>query len=254
MTPITVLPCTIALPGRYQLSLSGSAVYFNGNQTPPVHPITITANDVCLDFNGNSIINLGGGPTTQVKGVYVASNLINIKICNGVLRGFFYGIHFDDRTYQRSITIEKMLIQNSTFRGIVATGGYNHIRDCVIEGVSGCTVHANAYCMGIECLGQTLIERNTILEVYGTGTGEGVPVSCTDYGINSLVRRNWIANRDSNPNTWGIWVGGNSHCFAVENSIINMAHGLAYSTATGGQRDNEFIQCGVNIVGNPDNL
>lgn len=240
MPTITSLPYTISAPGKYILDISGSAVYYNGT------PITITANDVCLDMNGCSLINSGGGNNTTNKGIKVTSNLSNIRIKNGTLRGWFYGIHFEDNTYSRDVTIEDMLIQYCTFRGIVATGKYNIIRNCIIENITGCTVYPDAYCMGIECTGQALIENNKIYEIYGVGSiGEGVPISCTDQGVNTVIRNNLIMNRQlANGHTYGIWVGGASVAYCLDNMLFNCDHGITYSSPTqGGYRNNTFVNC-----------
>lgn len=231
-TIINTLPVTISYPGNYKLGVGG---YFTST------PITITANDVQLDMDGQTIVCYTNA-NTQAKGVYIASNLTNVSVKNGTIRGFFYGVHFDDLTYSRSCTIENLTIQNSTFRGIVATGAMCVIRKNQIQSVSGTTVFPEAYAMGIECLGTAVIQDNIISEVYGTGTGEGVHISSSDYAKNTIISGNILSNVNMSDHTYLMWIGGVSVAHIFDNILIGGKHGVTANApnVTGSVGKNKF--------------
>lgn len=244
-TVITSLPYTINSPGTYILDTSA---YINSNG------ININANDVTLDLNGNSIVRYGALNNTN-KGVYISPNLTNIKIKNGTIRGFFYGVHFDDTSYQRTFYLDSVNIQDCTFRGVVATGKFNFISNCLINNISGTTVYTNPFAIGIECTGTAIIENNRILEVYGTGSGEGVHISSTDHGYETIINNNYCVNKNFNNHTWSIWVGGDSQAFVTNNIISNAENGISFSSTTsGGYKNNIFYNCTNTYVVNSTNV
>lgn len=242
---ISSLPTTINSPGQYKLDVSG---YFSTT------PITINANDVTLDLGDNYLVRYTSTNNTD-KGVYIAPNLTNITIRNGTIRGFFYGIHYDDQTQSRTCTIDNVKIQECTFRGIVCSGRMNIVKNCIIYGIRGTTVYQNPFAMGIECTGQSVVINNKIYEVYGAGTGEGVHISSTDHGYNTVIQCNDCINKDYSMHTWPIWVGGDSNAWVMDNLIINAGQGIAFSSPTaGGYRNNTIINCTSPYVINSTNV
>lgn len=196
-------------------------------------PVVINADDVILDMKGQTLTQLKD-PASHNKGIFISSGRTNVTIKNGTIRGFFYGIHFEDQTYSGTCIIENMFIQDCTFRGIVATGHLNIIRNNIITNINGTTVFPDAFAMGIECTGTSRIEKNYVSEIYGTGTGEAVHISSTDNGICTLIQDNTLFNKILKEHTYCIWVGGTSDAITRNNLIMSSVNGISYSSPTSG--------------------
>lgn len=178
-----------------------------------------------LDLSGYSLICRGCTSSTTAIGIH-ASNRRDITIKNGHVIGFYYGakitnsegyvpLRHDHTTAPTNIVVQNLRLRGNFFRGVRVEARGARIEDNLIVDTGGSTVHANAYAFAIESFGGgATIEGNTIYNTYGVGTGEGVGISVSDFGVGTIVRDNRIANAaDSNATgtaSYGIWIGGGS--------------------------------------------
>lgn len=131
-TRITSLPYTITTSGTYVLD--GSLDYNSSSAVA----IQINASNVTVDLNGNSINNLGAGPTTQAVGIN-AFNEPNVTIRNGQIVGFFRAIELDGQLESlppasRSALVEYVRCAFNVDCGIFLNVNYNAVvRNCQIR-------------------------------------------------------------------------------------------------------------------------
>lgn len=249
MPQIASLPYTISTPGTYTLAdhmqCAGTG-------------ITVVCNDVVIDLNKKTIY----GPTNPDTNTYgvVSFNYERIKIVNGGIRGFMYGIYLSDLIDSFRPTgsfdggghiLEDLEITKSTFRGMRIEGNGNIVRRNIIREIGGCTVYPNSYAFGIESFGPgAFIEDNRLYECRGFGVadiGEGVGISVSDYGRGTVIRDNvilWSSREVSNQyadwpgqsrSTYGVWVGGDSSDVVVDGNVItNAVYGITFKRTTSG--------------------
>ncbi len=107
-TSITTLPYTISVQGVY--CLTGDLV--TGITSGAA--ITVATNNVTIDLNGYKVGGQAAGAGTDARGI-VASNRSNVRIHNGVVRGFRYGVSL---FLGSGHVIENMLLDFNTEKGI----------------------------------------------------------------------------------------------------------------------------------------
>lgn len=239
MPVISSFPYVINSAGYY--TINPGVYYVTGDA------IIINADDVIIDGTGSCIVRYQNVSNSN-KGVYW-NNRTNIVVQNCNVRNFFYGIHGDLNVSVNTATIRNNIIENSTFRGIRIYSNRASIVDNIIRQTTGSTVYPNAYCFGIEVDGHADIARNVVQDTYGVGTGEGVGISCTEYGTAMVIRNNLIHNEILTPtHTYGIWCGGTNttSLLVKDNTMINFAYGMAASSPVhGGYMGNSTLSCTV---------
>ena len=122
---ISSVPFTISSSGHY--CLTGNL----GTSATTGAAISITANNVTLDFQGFRLGGLGAGPDTEAAGVSAIGRR-NITVRNGVVRGFAVGIALTNppvlltsspiESASSGHLIENNLIDSSTQGGILVGG------------------------------------------------------------------------------------------------------------------------------------
>ena len=217
--------------------------------------ITVMADDVTIDFRGHRI----SGPrdtSTGTVGIWSFRN-DGIHIMDGRIDGFLYGIYLSDyvsATQNSNVPmtggfhrIERMRINESTFRAVRVEGNGNVVRDNVFTFIGGTTTCGtscnNSYGFAVESWGPgAMITDNDIHEVRGYGmedVGEGVGISVSGFGSGSVVARNHITNSSFTPDphylwaaesrsAYAIWVGGNNTSGVIlqGNVSANYAYGI----------------------------
>ena len=201
--------------------------------------IKIESGNVVLDLNGFNINNESNKSTSAI-GVY-GQDCSNVIIKGGGINGFFYGIRLDNTNSTEDGSgnnlVDGVHVGGSTFRGISLEGAHNSVVNSVIDGVSGTTIYQNAFACGIEAKGpHAIISNNLIKEIYATGRGEGLGISISGFGDNSLVQGNIIKNQNKTEfRSFGVWVGGYSYGVdVVSNKIEYMTHAQGWSSVTSG--------------------
>ena len=247
-TSIDRLPYSITTPGTYcvvdDLSAKGTG-------------IEISASDVSIDLGGHL---LSGPKAADVKtsGI-VSSDKTGIRIRNGRISGWLYGIYLSDLVDKRRRSkdpfegghhlITGVSIDSAKFRGIRVEGRQNVVRENVVRWIGGSNRESDAYAIGIESFGPSaVIADNQVLEVRGRGRadrGEGVGISISDRGSGSILRNNLISNSTVEPDrvyswpaesrsSYGIWIGGSSAVLIEGNAITNFVYGITYKRSADG--------------------
>lgn len=203
---IASVPYVIKKPGVYRLKRD----FFSEQDCL----IKIVASDVSLDLNGYSL--MGTGDWDKVQSGICGKNVRNIKIYNGGLNSFTYGILLEDDTLNKSpektraIRIHDIRLINNTFRGIRVSGSHIEIKGNVIQRTGGFRLYKNGFSFGIETVGPYVsVLDNKILDTFPGGTGEGVGVSLTDYCDECKITGNLVANQEMPifGRTFGVWIG-----------------------------------------------
>ncbi|MBI3882358.1 MAG: right-handed parallel beta-helix repeat-containing protein [Verrucomicrobia bacterium] len=196
-TPIGTYGTNITVAGSYYLSgnLTSSLTNSDG--------ITISTDNVTVDFNGFAIINTGG-VATQSDGIsFTARNNVTIK--NGTITGFYRGIFANGDS--GGVVVENMRLATNYFRGISlllqmgAAGGI--VRNNYAYGTGGTIVGlADQEIRSIEVSGAKFtIENNVVQHTYGKGLGGG-------YGIFSTLGTNMVINNKVSHANFGIRLNG----------------------------------------------
>jgi Right handed beta helix region len=126
--PIGKVPFTITKPGNYYLTKdltvtkSDPKFGFDG--------IQIAANNVTIDLNGRELSTTGGRGT----GINSATDVSNITIRNGVIRGFGTGVYLADNDHA---LIEDVRVLGSKTVGLWIVMEHAAIRRCVVRDTGG---------------------------------------------------------------------------------------------------------------------
>lgn len=203
-TEITTIPTVITVQGVY--CLKGNL----GTDMTSGAAIDIQTNNVTIDFNGWKLGGLAAGAATSVRGVQAVDRR-NIKIRNGSIRGFLYGVSFSQSAADLSS---------------------GHI-------VEDMTVDANTF-VGIQVGGAGVIIRNN--QIVNTGPGDvasiGYGITVVSHSRNSLVADNLISNTTETQHTRGIYVNASSQIEIRGNSVLesvggsNTNHGIHLTSDT----------------------
>jgi len=206
-TPIATVPFTIAASGNYCVTadLATSQTGMSGGQ------ITINADNVVLDFQGHKFDATSGGNFTNVTGVY-SLNHKGITVRNGLLVGFYVGIHYDMTSDTRDNVIEDMRFSLSRSRAMQVEGFNNVIRrNLVVDTIDG-WVHPDGFSACEQNFnGSIQVYNNTVSHV--GGANDSSPDGMMIYCLNSLI----IGNRVVDASNQGLGIGGG---FCKDNVII----------------------------------
>jgi parallel beta-helix repeat protein len=237
-TAITSVPYTITAPGIYCLNSNLETSIPTGNA------ITINVNNVVIDLNGRKLGGGSAGSGTNAKGIY-ADQRKNITIKNGTIRGFYYGVHFNDDypyTTSQSHIIEDIRADMNTFRGIVVFGRGNIIRNnqVVDTGESAIT----NYAQGIAAYGPgSRVLNNDVYETKEQSTGEayGIYIDISD---GSVVMNNRVGNQAfGTGNSYGIYISLSDNVIVKNNTVSRMEWGIAFFSSSGLYGDNLATGC-----------
>lgn len=237
-TRITSLPYTIESQGVYCLAANLATGITSGNA------ITINANNVVLDLNGNEVSGLGAGTGTQAYGIYGLQRK-NITIKNGAVRGFMCGIWLDDdppHTTSGGHIIENIRADTNTFAGIKIVGLGNVIRNNKVFSTGGSTYGSVHSARGILVSGPgNKVINNDISDTKEQSSGHafGVLVSGSD---GAVVEGNRIGSSASGAGTsYGIYIITSNDVLVKNNRISKMKFGVYYSGSTVKYSDNSII-------------
>jgi hypothetical protein len=209
--PIASVPFTISAPGQYCVTadLTTSQTGMSGGV------ITIDADNVVLDFQGHKFDATSGGNFTNVTGVYSLNHKGN-TVRNGLMVGFYVGIHFDMTSDTRDNVIEDMRFSLSRSRAMQMEGFNNVIRrNLVVDTIDG-WVHPDGFSACEQNFnGSIQVYNNTVSHV--GGQNDSSPDGMMIYCYNSLI----IGNRVVDASDQGLGIGGG---FCKDNVIIGSTH------------------------------
>ena len=206
-TTITTVPATLASAGSYCLGgdLASTA-------TGSSAAITIAANDVTLDLNGHALAGPGG--SNAGYGIYAIAQH-GLRIRNGLLRGFSYGVLITDTTTgfppnpsgaSRSHEIGGLRVEGASV-GISVLGQFSDIHDnTVFDATSGGIYAASGSVAGTA--GAVNVRRNQIFNTISPSAASVYGISVGGFG--SIVEDNRVNTLRGASSSAGIVVAGSA--------------------------------------------
>lgn len=196
-TPIGTYGTNITAAGSYYLSANLTSSATNTDA------ITISTDNVTVDFNGFALINTGGAGTSSDGVTFTGRN--NVALKNGTIQGFYRGIFANGDC--GGVVVENMRLATNYFRGVSliltsgAPGGI--VRNNFVYGTGGTTVGAaDQEIRSIEVSSAKFtVENNVVQHSIGKGLGGG-------YGIFSTLATNMIINNRISHANFGIRMNG----------------------------------------------
>jgi parallel beta-helix repeat protein len=219
--PIAAVPVTISAPGSYCLTGNLATAITSGNA------ITITADNVVLDFNGFELTGSVGAYSTFNRGIY-ASQQSRITIRNGSVTGFNIGVFLDDPspyTTAQGNLIEEMTIDHNTFAGVYVLGKNSVIRHNRITS-TGRGLVANPWAYGIRVAGAGMrVVDNDVADVTSSfSSGVGIYLQSAN---SSIVEGNRLSSMASgNSYSYGIYGSASTGMVIKGNSISDSLRGV----------------------------
>lgn len=227
-TAITSLPYTITSQGVYCFTGNLGTGMTSGNA------ITINVNNVTIDMNGYKLGGLAAGDNTTAIGIY-ANQRKNITLRNGIIRGFKWGIWFQDSspyTASQGHLIEDILADQNTYAGLLVQGRGMTIRRNQVVDTGGSTNTFQAYGMIINGPGNDVLS-NRVVKTASTGSTNAFGIYLFSVN-NSVVQANQVVETTSpTGDGLGILIVDSSDVIARDNIITVADFGLRYSTSTG---------------------
>lgn len=230
-TTITSLPYVISSPGGYKLT--GNLTHTNDLASA----ITITSDNVTLDFDGFTIVNQAAPIYDSAKYGVFSMVRSNVRIRNGTLRSFIHGIRMTGEGSNAGCVIEDMTLigcRDSAISTAYVNGVI--IRRCNVAdtGIGQSQVYAlnlggkNAY-----------VHDNVITNTRGTSEFlyGSTAINLTNCA-HATVERNTIANEEGLQGVFAIHAGMDQ--ISVGNLITNFNWGVS----GGIFRDNICRKCG----------
>lgn len=208
---IRELPFAINEPGHYYLESNLSAP--QGENT---NALIVNVDNVTIDFEGHSIIGNFDREKHSV-GVY-GFNRSNIKLFNGKIIGFTFGMKLESDEDTKNIHIKNMLFDRNQFRGIKVDAENVTVEDSIFWETGGTYFFSDSFSAGVEIKGANCVVRdNSIKQTFPVGIGESIGLIIYK-GQGCLIENNTIQNninfslaserRDSDLFvSYGFWVG-----------------------------------------------
>lgn len=234
-TPVTSLPAVISSGGVYCFTQNLATTMTSGSA------IEILANNVTLDMNGFKLGGMGAGPATTANGIY-AYQRKNLTIRNGIVRGFWRGIHLDDLspyTTSKGNLVENIRAEGNRLVGIFVEGKGSQVRNNQVIDTQGEPDHVQT--VGIVVNGPScMIENNQVSDtVTATGGGSHSAYGIIFSGAGCVVAGNYVAETwSSDDQSYGIYIAGSSATqhVTIKDNIINTAeYGIFFSGGTSGK-------------------
>lgn len=150
--------------GTFPIVLSQPGSYFltrNIDMSTPGNAIEISSNDVSLDLNGFRVDGHGSG----TEGIAVTSTINNLRVDNGIVRGWSTGISatFSNTAFAQGGDFEDLQISGNSHGGIRADSG-SVIRHVTVEANTDWGIYlsdaGNAYYGGL--IEDSVVTRNGI--------------------------------------------------------------------------------------------
>ena len=191
-TVITSLPYTISASGHY--TVSGNLT----STTDGTPAIRISAPNVVLDLNGYYVAGPGSTAASgsTLESVIYVGDVANVKIMNGTVSGYSYGIVFaptsasNDRDYVVDSVVVTRCYMVGIYFGAFSSSEGSLVRNCSLSDLGNSTYQSNQSVTGIETvIGGVRIENNTIgtLTPTGTGSSYGIIAHNGDFVIGNTV-------------------------------------------------------------------
>jgi hypothetical protein len=244
---VSYVPQVFYYPGCYRLTKDLAV------QNPSGPTLRAAVRDVEIDLNGFELSCEGCGAHFAQIGVS-SHKASNVRVHNGRVRGFTFGVWLDDEGYDRiavddpdaasNLQVEDLEVIDSTFRGIRVEARDAVVKDCTVRG-TGPASPDESLVMGIEMYGpRPEVSGNSVFGTQAPAGGEGVGISISDWGLEAKVLDNVITIAEPVAGAdYGIWIGGVSDVTVARNLVDGYATGIAFSSTTAGEYfDNQVLR------------
>jgi len=270
-TAITAVPYTITTPGVYCVTQKITSNLASGAA------ITINANNVVLDLNGFAIGNIAAGPATGAAGIYAVDRQ-NIRLRNGIVRGFNFGVALLDGTSVGLTTanssghiVEGITADHCYAVGIAVQGPYSTVKFSSVYATTGSanssTAGGAASGISVDNAPGGIVRNNQVFDTdcsngctVGTGIAAGIEIGSSP---SSQVSGNTVTNSTlpTVANSVAIAVDmTTTNIFVQGNVLANWNTGITFGSLSSGKyHGNGFIggittnvqgTTGVNAGGN----
>lgn len=203
------LPITIAAPGSYILTRDITS-------TGAADAIIIAANNVTVDLNEHTISG-----TIFGSAISCTTNRTNIRITNGKISGFNYGINFQPQSSGTSAFRIDHISFASNNTSAITVSGFDQLSQTSLVVESNEIAGASVGIEGTFLRGVTISE-NTLADV----SGEGIDIS-EFFGLS--ITRNSLANIET-----GIQFNNGQNATITQNTIANAnSYGLFLESGVG---------------------
>jgi hypothetical protein len=181
--PIASVPFIIGSPGQYCVTTDLASSQASGGL------ITVTADDVEIDFQGHSLDGTGAGLATKAHGVD-GRDRHGITVRNGLFVGLYVGVYLDVIGTSGNHLVENNRFTQSRFKAIMIDGTNLVIRrNLILDGGGGGTHPDGFSACENQFNGSVLAYDNTVVNI-GTPADES-PDAIMLYCFNSVA----IGNR-----------------------------------------------------------
>lgn len=203
----------------------------------------LTTNGLIIDTSNVTLDLAGYRIKSNVKefndfsGIEIKQGVDNVKIINGTIEGFKYGINGKNND---GLTIENIEIKDTKIVGILLDDIKNAtIKNSTIDNVytdiNGFAHYKHeAYAIGIQITGDNVIlDANTFRDIRRQKSptdeiGEGVAILIINNSKDIQINKNKIEfEKERIDNTIGIWIGTGSEVTIKNNTILNAERSIA---------------------------
>ena len=196
--------------------------------------VMIQADDVVLDLCGNAL-RYTGEPRPGVHGV-VCSGRSNIRVTNGFIGGFWFGVHC---TQNDGLVIDRIQCDNIPYLAInVAQSHHVAIRDCRFTNFRyDIPKEKDTYVIGINIGAEDAVISGNTFDAQYTGKDPNEVGMETVFVLFSarvsqrcVLTHNEMAANVVLPRSYGVWVASHADVAVSYNSIKNMKYGICLAS------------------------
>ena len=235
-SPITA-PVVISASGCYILQSNFVATAAGDSA------IIIDGVDAEIDLAG---YGLKAAASSSAVGIQ-AINSGSIRISNGSIEGFLFGIRIETDRDLSSVEISEVDISGGA-RGLFVQADEVRIHNTYVHDVKGYEKWPQAHSIGIEVnADRCKLRDNRISEIYPISTAEGIAVSLSNPPLDCLVTGNEIEN-SKQPRfgrSFGFWIGGrprSENLRITGNKVQGVTYGMmAFPTFNKQVANNSFV-------------
>lgn len=196
--------------------------------------VMIQADDVVLDLCGYAL-RYAGEPRPGVHGV-VCSGRSDIRITNGSIGGFWFGVHC---TQNRGLTIDRIQCDDIPYLAVNVAQSYDVvIRDCrftnfrydipkekdtyvigINIGAEDAVISGNTFDAQYTAKDPNEVGMETVFVLFSARVSQGCVLTHNEMAANVVL-----------PRSYGVWVASHAGVTASYNSIKNMKYGICLAS------------------------
>ncbi|OCW59255.1 hypothetical protein AWJ14_09380 [Hoeflea olei] len=235
-TPLTP-PALISVGGCYVLEGDFEA------QGQSDHAIIIDGVDAEIDLAG---FRLKAAPSSSAAGIQ-AINSGSVKISNGAIEGFLFGIRSETDRQNSLVEISNVDISGGA-RGVFVQADEVRVHNTNVHDVTGYVNWPQAHSIGIEVNANSCdLRDNRVSDIYPVSTAEGIALSLSNPPLDCTITGNEIENgqQPRYGRSFGLWLGGrprSEDLKITDNRVQGVTYAMmAFPTFNQQVTDNEFV-------------